>query len=67
MKKIATGLLAIIALGLMAFSCETKAPVVKPVRFDCDELYKTKDVCDADVQCMWKVKPDGTEKCGLKK
>ena len=68
MRKVAVTIAAVLAFGLMAFSCETEAPVVKPVKEAayCKKTYTDKVACEADAKCKWEVQGDGAEKCDNK-
>ena len=57
MKKVAVSLFAVLAFGLMAFSCEKggMAPVVHMCK-----SYVDVDSCKADVGCKWNDGDDGS-------
>jgi hypothetical protein len=58
MNKLTIGLLAVLALGLAGFTgCdgEKSAAPNSEDRAWCKTNYTTKDACDADVRCQWKL------------
>ena len=67
MKKIVY-LIAVAALGLMAFKCEgQKAAFNADDQAFCKTNYNHEDACVADPKCEWKVKEIGDPVCRAKR
>ena len=56
MDKFSLALFTIMAFGLMAFSCEGKAPIVHICK-----SYVDQSTCVADQTCKWKEEADGNK------